>query len=442
MFRKRRPATDNMKSILHTTLIFVASLGLAQNKKHFVLTGGIVHIGNGTLIEGGVIAVNNGTIEMVMPMKGFKLNPASYDTVIDLEGKHVYPGLINANNILGLHDAEAVRATRDFSEIGSLNPHIRSLIAYNTDNQIVPTIKTNGILYTQCTPRSGLISGSSSIMALEGWNWEDAVMKADDGIHVNFPKMTERRADGEGDIHTNTQLQGPKRYTEELNSLHKFFMDATAYMNSKDKSEKNLRFEAMRPVLEGKANLYLHVDRAKDILSAINFSIRHKIKKPVIVGGKEAYKVTKELSKEKIPVILNRVHDLPERTDEAIDLMYRLPALLEKDSILFCLQMEGDMEAMQSRNLPFNAGTAVAYGLSKEQALSSITLRSAKILGVADRIGSIETGKQASIVVSTGDILDMRTNDITHAWISGKPVNLSNKQSELYNRYKAKYGIK
>jgi imidazolonepropionase-like amidohydrolase len=420
---------------------FFCSVIAQQKKKHFALIGGIAHVGNGKVIEGAIIAVNNGTIEMVMPMKGFKLSPSSYDTVIDLEGKHVYPSMINPNNTLGLHDAEAVRATRDFAEIGTLNPHIRSLIAYNTDNQIVPTIKTNGVLYTQCTPRSGLISGSSSIMALEGWNWEDAVLKADDGIHVNFPRMAEKKIEGEPEPATPLP-PAAKRYADEMGLLNKFFMDAIAYNLMAKPEEKNIRLEAMKPVLNGKANLYLHADKAKDILSAINFCIKYKIARPVIVGAREAYKVTRELKKYHVPVILNRVHDLPERPDEAVDLAYATPNLLDKDSILFCLDVAGDMESAQSRNLPFNAGTAAAYGMAKEKALQLITLNAAKILGVDKWIGSLEEGKLASIIVSTGDILDMRTNKITAAWIAGKPVNLNNKQSDLYNRYKNKYGIK
>lgn len=427
----------NIKQIL-PLLVLLNLHGLAQ-KKHVALVNGVAHLGNGKIIENSLIVINQNTLEVVGDATGIRLNPKAYDTVIYLSGRHVYPGLINCNNILGLHDAEAVRATRDFSEVGHLNAHIRALIAYNTDNLIVPTIKTNGILYTQCTPRGGLISGSSSIMALEGWNWEDAVLKADDGIHINFPRFIERRFEGEGDV-----VSAPnKKYQETLQSLDQFMTDAKAYINSSSvNEEKNLRFEAMRSVLKGQANLYLHADKAKDILGAISFAKKHNIAKPVIVGGKESYKVSLELKKHKIPVMLNRVHDLPDRNDESVDLSYRIPYLLQKDSVLFCLQLEGDMEAMQSRNLPFNAGTTVAYGLSKEEALASITGNAARILGIDALTGTLEEGKLASIVVSEGDLLDMKSNNVLMAWISGKPVNLNNQQTELYNKYKNKYGLK
>jgi hypothetical protein len=428
-----------MKQIIYT-LLLLTCLSLSGQKKyaHIAFINATAHIGNGKVIESSLIAINNSKIETVSETKGLKLNYKNYDTVIDLIGKHIYPALINTNNILGLHDAEAVRATLDFNEVGFINPHVRSIIAYNTDNIIIPTVKTNGVLYTQATPRGGLISGSSSLMALEGWNWEDAVLKADDGIHINFPKMQERKWIEEAGVITSPN----KKYSDEINYLTTFFTNAQAYCKSPTITEKNLRFESMRNIFDGTANLYLHANNVKDLLAIINFSKKFNIKKPVIVGGKESHKITSELKMNNIPVMLNRVNDLPDNTDDDIDLIYRLPYLLQKDSVLFCLQLEGDMEAMQSRNLPFNAGLAVAYGLSREDALSSISYNAAKILGIDKLIGTLEEGKLASIIISDGDILDMKSNNVILAYIAGKPVNLTNKQTELYNKYKNKYGIK
>ncbi|MBL7930863.1 MAG: amidohydrolase family protein [Bacteroidia bacterium] len=443
MLQKKKQEQDNMQgknyiSVLCFALCCLNSVAQKQYT-HIALLNGVAHIGNGQVIEGSLISINNGKIETVSETKGLRLDYRSFDTVIDLEGKHVYPALINCNNVLGLHDAEAIRATVDFHEVGNINPHVRALIAYNTDNLIIPTIKTNGVLYTQATPRSGLISGSSSIMALEGWNWEDAVLKADDGIHINFPRMTIHKWSEEEEAVAKVTN---KKYTEEMSHLLKFLSDAQAYCSGAAAEEKNIRFEAMRGVFSGSANLYIRADRAKDILVAINVVAKYKIKRPVIVGGKESYKVTADLHKNNIPVMLNRVNDLPDYADDDVDLVYRLPYLLQKDSVLFCFQMEGDMEAMHSRNLPFNAGESVAYGLTKEQALMGITSNPAKILGVDKLIGTIEEGKIASLVVSTGDILDMKSNNIVMAYIAGNAVNLNNRQSELYLKYKTKYGIK
>jgi imidazolonepropionase-like amidohydrolase len=427
------------KSNIVFLLLFVFIQPISAQKKytHIAFLNATAHIGNGQVIPHSLVVINNDLIETVSSATGLKLNYSAFDTVIDIAGRHIYPALINCNNILGLHDAEAVRATADFAEVGSINPHVRSLIAYNTDNLIIPTVKTNGVLYTQVTPRAGLISGASSVMALEGWNWEDAVLKADDGIHVNFPREVISGYDDEERAKAMV-----KKHAAEILSLEKFFADAKAYCKSTGITEKNIRFEAMRGVFSGQARLYLHADRVKDLIAVINFVKRFEILKPVIVGGKESYKLTSELRMNNIPVMLGRINELPDYPGDAVDIVNKLPALLQKDSVLYCIQLEGDMEAMNSRNLPFNAGAAVPYGINAEQALAAISLNAAKIMGLEDQIGSLEEGKKASLIVSSGDILDMRTNDVILAYLSGRPVNLTNRQTELYNRYKNKYGIK
>lgn len=426
------------KLIIILSALSLTAIGYSQNKNRVLLLNGTAHIGNGEVIEMSYISFANGKIEMAAAAHGVKLNLSNYDTVINVAGKHVYPAVISPNTILGLQEAEAIRPTSDYNEVGGINPNVRSLIAYNTDSKILPTVKTNGVLYTQCTPRNGLICGSSSIMATEGWNWEDAVLKADDGIHVNFPRSIQKNGWWAEPAANNKN----NKFDEELQLLNVFFTDAYAYCKNTANPETNLRFEAMKGVFNGSSNLYLHANSAKDIMHAVNFAKKHNVAKPVIVGGKDAWKITSFLKANNIPVILNRLHDLPELNEDNVDITYSTPALLQKDSVLFCLQIEGDMEAMQSRNLPFLAGTAAAYGLTKEEALQSITLNTAKILGISDKVGSLEVNKIASIVVSDGDLLDMKTNKVIMAFINGKPVNLINEQQQLYEKYKTKYGIK
>lgn len=428
-----------MKKISFIYFVFLSAFIFSQNKNRVLLMNGIAHLGNGQVIENSYISFANGKLEMVSPAQGIKLDLKSFDTIIEIEGKHVYPAIISPNTILGLQEAEAVRPSSDFSEVGGINPHVRSLIAYNTDSKILPTVKTNGVLYTQCTPRNGLICGSSSILATDGWNWEDAVLKADDGIHVNFPKSVQKNG-----WWAEPEPSGKNtKFDEELIALNLFFTEASTYCKSVSGTfESNLRFEAMRKIFNGTQNLYLHASSAKDIILAVNFAKKYAIKKPVIVGGKDSWKITAFLRDNKIPVMLSRIHDLPESPDDDVDITFRTPTLLLKDSVLFCLQIEGDMEAMQSRNLPFLAGTSVANGLTKEQALQSITFNTAKILGIDNMVGTLETNKVASLVVSDGDLLDMKTNKVILAYINGKPVNLVNDQQKLYERYKAKYGLK
>jgi len=427
-----------MTNYFFSVLLLASASLLAQNPKHILLKNGTAHIGNGQVIENSYVSFKNGKIELVADARVSRIDMSTFDTIIDVSGKHIYPGLIAPNCILGLQEAEAVRQTSDYAEVGDYNPHIRSLVAYNAESKILETVKANGVLYTQSTPRSGIISGSSSIMATQGWNWEDAVLKADDGIHINFPK-TIQKSGWWAEPEPSTKND---KYTTQVNELIAFFNNAQAYYNSTTVADKNLRYEAMKGIFNGSKIVYMHADNVKDILGVINFKKQFNLQKVVLVGGKESYKLTKELKQQNIAVMLNRLHDLPDLPENDIDLIYRLPALLQKDSVLFCLQNQGDMEAMNARNIAFLAGTAAAYGLTKEQALQSITLNSAKIMGVDNLIGSIEAGKLASIVVSEGDILDIKTNKISLAYINGLPIQLSNFQNDLQKKYSAKLGIK
>jgi len=419
-------------------LMCVSSMLMAQTSKKILLKNATLHIGNGEVINNSLVGFSNGKIDLVVDATVARIDMTKFDTVIDVFGKHIYPGLIAPNCILGLQESEAVRQTSDFSEVGNYNPHIRSLIAYNAESKILETVKTNGVLYTQSTPRSGVVSGMSSILATDGWNWEDAVLKADDGVHVNFPNSIQKHgwwAEPQPSDKNN-------KYSEQLNELITFFENAQAYCKTENVTENNLRFEAMRGIFDGSKTLYIHADYVKDIIGAVNFTKRFNIKKLVIVGGKDSYKVTKLLKENNVAVMLNRLHDLPDLPEAETDLMYKLPYLLQKDSVMFCLQNQGDMEAMNARNIAFLAGTAAAYGLTKEQALQSITLNSAKIMGVDNLIGSVEQGKLASFVVSDGDILDMKTNNIILAFVNGRMINLKNFQYDLYKKYSNKLGIK
>lgn len=426
-----------MKTLLIALLILTTSL-IAQTKKRVLLMNGTAHIGNGQVIDNSYVAFTDDRIDLVTDARVARLDLTKFDTVIDLSGKHIYPGFIAPNCILGLQEAESVRQTSDYAEVGDYNPHIRSLIAYNTDSKILETVKANGVLYTQCTPRYGVISGSSSVLATDGWNWEDAVLKADDGIHVNFPNSILKH----GWWAEPQPSERNNKFNEQLNELTAFFENAKAYYNTSAITEKNLRFEAMKGVFNGSKNLYLHTDYVKDIIVAVNFAKKFGIKKIIIVGGKDSYKVTQLLKENKVAVMVNRLHDLPELPEADTDILYKLPYLLQKDSVMFCLQNQGDMEAMNSRNLTYLAGTAAAYGLTREQALQSITLSTAKILGVDSLIGSLEVGKIASIVVSEGDVLDMKSSTIILAFVNGRRIKTTNFQNELYKKYADKFGIK
>jgi hypothetical protein len=406
----------------------------AKQNKDIAITGGIAHIGNGTVIENSLIIFNNGKLTTVADASQSTQDLSNME-VINANGKHIYPGFIVPNSTLGLVEIDAVRATSDLREIGSMNPHIRSLIAYNTESKVVESMRPNGVLIGQITPRGGRICGTSSIVQFDAWNWEDAALKADDGIHINWPSSFSR---GRWWLGEDPGLKPNKNYNKQVTELTNYLNESKAYNNGRQ-SSLHLPYTALKGVFDGSKKLYINVDDEKGITDAINFSKNNSIKSMVIVGGRETYKVANLLKQNNIPVLLQRVHSRPNSEDEDYDLPYKMAKLLVDKGVLVALQTSGSMERMNSRNLPFYAGTTVAHGLDKKEALKLITSNTAKILGIDSFCGSLEVGKDATLFISEGDALDMRTNKLTRAFIQGRNVSLESHQTKLYKKYSEKY---
>ena len=405
-------------------------LGNISAQKTTLIMGGIAHLGTGEKIENSLIVIRDGKFDLVADASLVRIDPSAFDTVIRAYGKHIYPAFIAPNTTLGITEIDAVRASKDYNEVGSYNPNVRSQIAYNTDSKIIKTVRTNGVLVTQTTPRGGVISGLSSVMYLDGWNWEDATLKADDGIHLNWPSS----------FNTSGWWAEPgktsknKNYDDRVKEIKNYFEIAKSY--SQDDSKMDLELVSIQELFKGTRNLYIHANYAKDIRESVRFFKKIGINNIVIVGGRDALNAISILKENNISIILERVHSLPVNEDAAIDQFYKLPIQLSENNILFCLSYSGDMEAMGTRNLPFTAGTAVAYGLDMEKAIASISLNTAIILGIEKTTGSIEIGKNATFFISSGDALDMRTNNIELSFIKGIPVDLNNHQKELFEKYK------
>lgn len=421
-------------SVAQSDYVTVPSPSAAQSEP-ILLINGTAHLGNGEVIENAAISFENGKITMVGDATKIKLNKEG-KKVIDCAGKHIYPGLIAANTNSGLSEIGSVRATRDNREVGTLNPSVRSIISYNADSRATPTVRSNGVLLVQVVPDGGTISGSSSVVQLDAWNWEDAAYALDNGMHLHWPSpFTFKGWWAEpGGIEEN------KKYQETLDGLHELFAAAQAYAKVAQHAETNLKLEAMRGIFDKSAKLYIHTNAAKSIMDAIHFGKKYGVE-VVIVGGKDSWQVTDILKETNTPVVLHRTHSLPNRMDEDIDIAFKTPKVLQDAGILYCITRGGGSSYWDIRNLPFYAGTAAAYGLTKEQALSAITLNAAQILGIADKTGSIEEGKDANIIVVEGDILDMRTSNVTAAYIQGRTVDLDNKQKALYRKFMDKYGL-
>jgi imidazolonepropionase-like amidohydrolase len=407
-------------------------------KGKLFITGGTIHVGNGQVIEDGTIEVDNGKIVQV----GQHITVPQGDVkVVDAKGKQVYPGLILPVTDLGLKEiAGSVRGSNDFQELGDLNPDVRSIVAYNTDSKVINTLKANGILLASVTPQGGTISGSSTVVQLDAWNWEDAAYKMDGNIHLNLPTFIVRpRRGGGGRFGGQEPPADPvKQALDKIEEIKGFFREAKAYLQEPAHKATNLKFESVKGLFSGQQKLFVHGDQVKQMLVAIDF-VKEFGFGVVIVGGSESWLIADLLKENNIAVILQEEHSLPNTEDDDVDQPYKTPFQLQKAGVLFALN--DSHEESRYRNLMFNAGTAAAYGLTREQALQAITLNSAKILGIDDRTGSLETGKDANIVISSGDILDMRTSIIEHAFILGREVSLENKQTQLYHRYMTKYGL-
>lgn len=401
----------------------------------YSIEGATAHLGNGQIIENSLIMFSEGKIVFAGSANA---KIARRGTIIDANGKHIYPGFIAANATLGLVEIDAVKASDDEDEIGANNPHIRSLIAYNAESKIVESMRPNGVLMAQIVPRGGTISGTSSIVQLDAWNWEDAAIKVDDAIHLEWPSSFKS---GRWWLGEDPALKVDEKYTENIDKIKGYFSNAKNYLAG-EKMKKHLPYEATKGLFNGSQKLFIHVSGQREITDAITISKGLGIENIVIVHGEEADKISELLLKNNISVVLDRPHRNPNQEDDAYDYTYTIAKVLTDKGILVSLGMEGQMERMNTRNLPFYAGTFAAYGLDKEVALQLLTLNTAKILGIDAFVGTLEVGKDATLFISEGDALDMRTNILTDAFIQGRKISLETHQTELWKRYDNKYKTK
>jgi hypothetical protein len=424
-----------LHNILGSLFALLSTMAMAQQtpaptqSKVITITGGTAHIGNGQVIENAVLVLENGKITTIAV--GNELNLKPQGTVINAKGKHIYPGFIATNTTLGLVEVGAVRPSNDDDEIGDMIPHIRALIAYNAESKVVESMRPNGVLMAQTRPLGGTISGTSSVVQLDAWNWEDAAYKADDGVWLSWPNSMTR---GRWWLGEEPGFKPNKNYVKDIDEVKTFIADAAAY--ARGNTDQNLAFEAMKGIFEGTQNLYVSANGEREIRDIINFKRDMGIKNLVLVGAYEAPQVAKELANAKIPVILQRVQETPSIADHDYDYNYKFAIDLVNAGVTVALGYDG--EYWQVRNLPFYAGQITGQGMSDAEALKLITLNPALILGIDKQTGTLEQGKDATLFISDGNALDMRTNIISRAFIQGRDISLESHQTKLYKRYNAK----
>jgi len=404
--------------------------------KQVILSGGTIHTGTGDIIENGLVAFSSGKILYVGKDVDFKGDRTNSE-VIDVTGKHVYPGLICPNTSLGLIEISGVDVTVDNRETGDLNPNVRSIVAYNTDSQVIPVVRSNGVLIAQVVPQGTLLPGTSSIVQLDAWNLKDAIYKADDGIILGWPRKASTERRGGLNFPGAMPGSGENNYEKNVEQLEKIFTDAVAYSQVEKPEDANLRLEALKGLFDGTRRLYINAPEPKGIIASISFARRYGVKNIILTNADESAWAVKDFLKENnIPVIIAHVHSLPKYEHSDTRLPYKLAAMFSNEGILVGLTYANQSYAY---NLPFVAGQTVAYGMTREEALKTVTANTAKILGIDSITGTLEKGKDANIVVSSGDILDMMTNNIEYAFISGRNISLDNKHKQLYRRFQEKY---
>lgn len=403
----------------------------APQTESILILNATAHLGNGEVIQNAAIGFENGKLTLVADATTIRLDMSKYKKVIQAAGKHVYPSLIAPNTPLGLVEIESVRATVDHTEVGEFNPSVRSIVAYNTDSHVLPTVRSNGVLLVQIVPQGGRISGSSSVVTLDAWNWEDAAYAVDNGMHLRFPSLVT----GGFSFESGFSIRKNENYGKEIAELDLFFEQARAYLQKQNPMPKNLKFEALRPVFEGEAKLFAHANMAKEITDAVMLAKKFGFK-TVIVEAKDAWRVADFLKTNNIEVIISETQDLPSRTDDDIDQPFKTPAMLQKAGVTFCMSVNG---GWQQRNLPLMVGQAVAFGLPYEEGVKACTQNAAQILGIGNTVGTLEVGKDATLFIAAGDVFDMKTSKVETAFINGREIDLDTKHKQLYKRFQTKY---
>ena len=432
-------------NVLFLNLIFSQQTPAPTQDKSVLIFGGITHVGDGQIINNSIIGFTDGKIDLIASSEGNwtneKLsnfsdsNNKKYDTIIDASNHHIYPGIIALNSNLGLVEVDAVRASVDDDESGTYLPEIRSIIAYNAESKAVESMRPNGVLVAQIAPNGGVISGSSSVVQLDAWNWEDAVIKYDQGLHINWPSPY---TFGRWWLGEDRGLKANNNYSKQVNDLKEFFDKSKANMNI-DKS-MNLKSRSMKAIFKGETTVYLYADDEKEIVDGVLFFKNFGINKIIIVGASEAKNQLDFIKENNIPVVVKQPYRFPQSVDSDPRETFMLAKKMIDKGILVSIDPSGAPQSRVSiRNLPFYAGSFSSYGIDKEVALSMITLNPAKMLGIDSEFGTLEIGKSATLFISKGDALDIISNNVTHAFISGRNISLETHQTRLWRRYSNKY---
>ena len=401
----------------------------------YSIVGATIHPVSGPDIPNGTLVVRDGKIAAVSPGR----SPDAAGPVIDAAGRHLYPSLLPPLTILGLEEIAAVRSTLDQSEMGEINPDARASVAVNFDSELLPVARSGGVLLAGVTPMGGIISGTAAAMKMDGWTREDATLREPAAITVVWPDL---RIDRSPRASRSVRLQEKKR-DEALEKLKNAFRDARAYVKARaaegqpgvPRHDADPKLAALAPALDGTIPVVVSANRLAQIRDAVEWA-REENLRLAIWGGADAWRMAGELAQAGIPVVVESPHELPLREDDAYDAEFANAGKLAAAGVRVIFN-EGGTDASNVRNLPHLAATAVTFGFPRDKAVAAMTLEPAKLLGVADRVGSLEPGKDATFLVTDGDILDLRSR-VVGAYLDGRSLDLTDKQKRLYERYRSR----
>ena len=413
----------------------------AQDKPMTIIGGTVYTVSDG-VINNGTVVIDRGEIVFVGEMeaaRGFvnSKDKAGEWIVIDAERRSVYPGLIGANTVMGLVEISAVRATHDSNELGSITPEVRAAVSVNPDSTVIPVTRLNGVLTCGVFPAGGAIPGQAGVIRMDGWTWEDLAIEQSAGVIVNWPNMRT----GTNWWDTKTVKEQREDVEKNIRAIDDAFDAADAYLLAKDEDEHlptDLRWEAMRPVLRDGGRVFVRAQELDQIEAAAHWGAGRGLD-VVILGGRDAPEYAETLAGLGVGVIYTGTHRMPKRRDSAYDEIYTGPVRLDQAGVRWCLATTGgNFQTPHERNLPYHAASAVRHGLSEARAIYSITLGAAEMLGIDDRLGSIEAGKRATLIITDGSPLEVTTH-IEMALIDGRIIDLSSKQTKLSEKYREKY---
>jgi imidazolonepropionase-like amidohydrolase len=429
-------------------LLTLLLLGTSSARAETVLLyHAVVHTVSSPTITNGAVLITGGKIDAVLDDTG--AGSVGSDKQIDLKGQHLYPGMIDMDSSLGLTEIEAVRATDDMREVGSYTPDVQAWVAVNPDSELLAVTRANGVGYFECAPQGGVVAGMSGVVALDGWTVEQMTIKRVAALHVYWPDMdlnTMARGRGRrrpGSEKVKSLDEQAKERREKLKALDDFFQEARAYEKARGVKGKgkpgetnvNPPYEAMLPVVRGEVPIMVHANDIRQIKAAAKWAKTNMLN-IAIVGGRDAWMAADVLAAGTIPVVYEATFDMPHLDAESYDVYFHEAEVLRKAGVKVVFSGgPGNSSASLAKNVPYFASQAVAFGYPAADALRGLTLYPAQLLGVDDRLGSIQKDKEATLFVCDGDILDIRAQ-VTRMWIAGKEISLENRHTRLYEKYK------